>query len=790
MKTARKGFVGLVATAETMTSKSAVSFGLALLCVSAQAYSPDSAARETRFADPPASSRLMPIWHGWSNDAAARAQGLERLEREGFGGFVGNVNFDAGYLDSSENRESFKALVAAARAKGLRLWLYDEPGYPSGTAGGRVTDGHPERAASGYLFSSADVEPGKSACLAIPPGRPVAAAAWPLADGRLAGPRRAVGVTAGATNLVWTAPAEGAAKWKLVAWSVGELYEGTHAAVNFSNRIPYVNLLSKEPTDAFIACTHERYAGLFGGDLSDFDSFFTDEPSLMSLWMRPRPWSALPAAPELSSAWKARTGRDLDADAPLLAFGARDENMRALRYAFWDSVGRLVSGNYMHRIDEWALRHGTRGGGHLLLEEWTGVQLPLYGDFFRCLRALGNPGIDMLTSVPSEVSPQTAKLGGSAGALEGAKRVMCEVSDHVQRKERNPMRQVTEDEIAGTLNILLWGGVNTFTSYYIWDPFTVEQLVRINLRLARANTLLSEGADAADVALLYPADTMKTDYDAKPEPWCEVSGQAFHAIASMQTAAKALFAGNRAWMFTDASSLAEATPGGVAVTVTNGFGGVVCTFGSPSATGQETALKFKDLAWRAIVLPGVDTLPAEAMRRLHAFWKAGGLVVAFGGIPVNSESEFPSSEVSGLSREMFGTLQVPTAGVRNVNAAGGVALAYPGERTKDVAQIISACLEPPVAVAEGCDATVLRTSHRRGVTGDVFFVINDSPQPWAGRLRLCGGGAAERWDPQNGQHETFAVDEKGWGNVKFPAYGAMLFTTRSSVSPRRIRLAD
>lgn len=66
----------------------------------------------------------------------------------------------------------------------------------------------------------------------------------------------------------------------------------------------YINLLSPEPTDAFIASTHEKYAAAFGGDLSAFDAFFTDEPSLMSLWMRDMPWGVLPYAAELSNAWR------------------------------------------------------------------------------------------------------------------------------------------------------------------------------------------------------------------------------------------------------------------------------------------------------------------------------------------------------------------------------------------------------------------------------------------------------------------------------------------------------
>lgn len=700
---------------------------------------------------------MLPIWHDWKNSPAAWRRGLDNLESRGFGGFVGNANFGNGYVDSSDNLASFAGLVAETRKRGLRVWLYDEPGYPSGTAGGAVTKNHPERVAKGYLFSCAEADRGETVTLAMPPGRFVAAAAWPLESGRLLTAHRLdVDCPRGSTNIVWAAPvsSEGASRrWKVVAWSVGDLYEGTHAALNLSRRIPYINLLSPEPTDAFIASTHEKYAAAFGGDLSAFDSLFTDEPSLMTLWMRLMPWGVLPYAAELVDAWRDRTGRSLDRDAPLLALGANDENMKRLRYMFWDSVGRLVSANYMHRLDVWARAHGTRGGGHLLMEEWTGVHLPNYGDFFRCLRALGNPGVDMLNSIPDKVSPQTAKLGGSAGSLNGAKRVMCEVSDHVQLRDMNPPHQVTEDEIAGTLNRLMWGGVNTFTSYYVWGSFNDEQIARINLRLARANTLLSEGADAADVALLYPADTMKTSYDALAKPWCEVTDEAANAIAGMQTAVNSLFAGNRAWMFVDASSLASARVGTV-----------------QTADGKVAALVRGGLAWRVVVLPNAETMPVEAMRRLGEFVRAGGAVIAFGTLPANSEAEFPSSEVQALSREIFNEKNH-----------------FPRERIGETAGIVSRIIEPPVAVAPEGDAAPIRTAHRRGCgKGDVFFVVNDAAAPWRGRLRLCGGGTATRWDPQSGEHVAFAVDGEGWGEVAIPSYGAMLFTTDSPANPRQV----
>ena len=42
---------------------------------------------------------------------------------------------------------------------------------------------------------------------------------------------------------------------------------------------------------------------------------------------------------------------------------------------------------------------------------------------------------------------------------------------------------------------------------------------------------------------------------------------------------------------------------------------------------------------------------AEAL--LGEFVRAGGTVIAFGALPANSETEFPSSEVKALSHEIF-----------------------------------------------------------------------------------------------------------------------------------------
>lgn len=139
------------------------------------------------------------------------------------------------------------------------------------------------------------------------------------------------------------------------------------------------------------------------------------------------------------------------------------------RYDFWNTVGELVSENFFGQIQTWCARHNILSGG-LLAEESSG-HVPLYGDFFRrvCDGSMC-PSIDCLTSLPPGVPWYIARMIGSIADLEGYTYTMCEVSDHSQRYrpkgDTRPIQVVTEDEIRGTCNRLIWGGINTLTSYY------------------------------------------------------------------------------------------------------------------------------------------------------------------------------------------------------------------------------------------------------------------------------------------------------------------------------------
>ena len=195
---------------------------------------------------------------------------------------VVNVSFQE-YMESEIKWEAFIRGVNEAKRIGMSLWLYDECGYPSGSAGGITLRDHPEYEARGLNVVDAPVVDG-ALSLDLPPGDLFRAVAVPVKDG-VASPEGAVDIAASVqgNTLAWDAP-EG--DWHVFLFTESKLYEGTHAALSLARKFPYINLLPPEPTARFIEVTHAEYTRRLGNDLGHyFVATFTDEPSLMSMFL-------------------------------------------------------------------------------------------------------------------------------------------------------------------------------------------------------------------------------------------------------------------------------------------------------------------------------------------------------------------------------------------------------------------------------------------------------------------------------------------------------------------------
>ncbi|MBI2299479.1 MAG: hypothetical protein HYU66_11145 [Armatimonadetes bacterium] len=679
-----------------------------------------------RFADPPAGNRILKIIHGWPDDANGQDLLISQLRAQGFGGVVCNVSF-TDYLQSEERWQAFVRAVGQAKQQGFAMWLYDERGYPSGAAGGLTLKDHPEWEARGLLIADTSTI-GGAVSLQAPPGRLVLAAAWPVRDGRL-DTAAAVDLTGSVQDgkLAWTAPASA---WRVMLITEDRLYEGTHASMSLGDKLPYINLLMPEPTHRFLELTHAEYARRLGPELSrDFISTFTDEPSLMSLFMRPQPYRALPWAPNLPVEFARRRGYALEPHLAELvapaAGGAR------VRHDYWLTVGELVSETFFGQIQTWCGEHGLASGGHLLAEEDVAADVALYGDFFRCMRRLDAPSIDCLTSAPSDVPWQVARLCGSAADLEGRAQTMCETSDFSQvyrpQGDSRPVRVVTEEEIRGTVNRLMLGGIHTITSYYTFNKLTTQQLQRLNQYVGRCSTLLSGGHQVTDVAVVYPAESFWPHYEPL-RGWRSDVPEVGRTAAAYNAVVWSLYRARRDPAIVAGSDLAEASVDG-------------------------GSLRRGELRWPVVVLPGVDTLPAAAWANLRKLWQSGGVVVAMGARPANTDREFPSAGVQDMARELFGDGDEPHV---NVHPDGGVAAWLPEGAEGQLGTLLEAVLTPDVACGAGGP---LRAAHRRVDGHDVWLLINDSGAAHDDTVTLAAAGAGELYRPTTGEVQPVAGAE-------------------------------
>ncbi len=706
-----------------------------------------------RFAVPPPSARILRIIHAQKDNPVEQDKQLRTLAAQGFGGFAGNVAFD-GYVDDETKWPAFLRGVRLAKAAGMSLWLYDECGYPSGSARDLTLRGHPEWAARGLLVAEANTSGGQVS-LTLPPGRLVLAAALPRRDGAIVlEEAQDLTTSIDGGQVAWQAPA---GDWFVVVMTDELIYEGTHAAVSLAYKKPCIDLLTPEPTARFLEVTHERYAEKLGPDLGRyFVSTFTDEPSLQNYWFRPMPYRVLPWSLTIEREFRQRCGRELRPLLPALVAEAGPAGAQ-VRYDFWNTVGELVAENYFGQIQTWCRKHNLLSGGHLLMEEGLVGHVPLYGHFFRCVRRLDAPSIDCLTSLPPQVPWYIARMIGSAADLERRTVTMCEVSDHSQRYrsqgDTRPVRIVTEDEIRGTCNRLARGGINALTSYYAFKDLTDEQLQRLNTHVGRCQTMLRGGHQVTDIAVLYPIESVwprfvPAYHGATAEPAARRVENVFDGVSS------ALYAANRDFAYVDSRALCEAE-------VVDG------------------ALTHGDLRWRVLVLPAADTLPLEAWENVAAFWRKGGVAIALGTRPANSEAEFPSPRVQAIARELFGTADAPCV---VTNQAGGASVLLPTGMISLVPKIVDSLVERDAACAES-KAPVRIT--RRCIDGhEVCFAINDSDAAWDGEIRFCGQGVSEQWDPATGVMTALADGTRV--SVQLGPYGAMLFRSATASVPKRL----
>ncbi len=483
---------------------------------------------------------------------------LHLLLDRGFGGIVTNVSTRNEYLQNQEEWQVLRHLAAECERLGMRLWIYDEHGYPSGGAGTLTLAENPDYEATGVVMVTEAVAPRDTITIPLPRGHMhfLYAALYPLRseDGSAAAPVGVhLGIAPAPADLSPLAADENGrycpvavadcdhsteavtlrnptdAPVRLCAFVQKRLYEGTHCIHNVFEARRYIDVTNPDAVDAFLRNTYDRYAEALpahfhGGTeakkpaLGQVEAFFTDEPSFMGCYINAGLYppttrdpydESLPLYPVLSYGRDvAETfgdwyGYDLLPELVSIFLGDTPHAMR-VRNDYYTLLSNLYEDNFFGQISEWCVRHETNFSGHLLLEDTIKYHTVFEGNFFSLLRYMQYPGIDMLQSLPSKVREMafTPKLVSSVARAYGRPHVMSEVSAHAQGG------RVTHDEMYASLCAQYALGVDTFTYYYGEHFMDPETYTRYNTALARIHAIM-EGKTVTDCLLYYPIETFR-----------------------------------------------------------------------------------------------------------------------------------------------------------------------------------------------------------------------------------------------------------------------------------------
>lgn len=470
------------------------------------------------FKNPPRQYGVHPIIHGRVADAEILA---EQHDRQGFGGIVANLQYTP---DFPHNENAWNKAVAGFStyiAHGMDTWIYDENGYPSGTAGGAVLEENPEYEALGILclkYWRLLVGP-MDYRLDVPDGRLINVLLVP-ADGA----SEPVDVTAtdnGNGTLRFTIPEGGYYIWMFVE---RRLYDSTHVVHSHSEPRRYVDLFNADATRAFIRSTYEPYAERMGDEFGkNMKAFFTDEPSLIAWNIPEASYPLLPWGIGFADGFLTKYGYDIGLAMVAVCTGNGPEWIRR-RCDFWEYVGDTLAKNFFKVINDWCEAHGTKLSGHLLEEEYLAAHVFNYGSYYRSAKEMGYTGIDILGSAPqflmNEKKLPIARLAASFADVYGKKECMTEASD---MEERWANMRIPIDWARASVNWHFAQGINNIHSYYVIDHYTDTELQQWNRYTARLGVALREGERYSRTAILYPESAAWASF--RPTEHARNSGQ-------------------------------------------------------------------------------------------------------------------------------------------------------------------------------------------------------------------------------------------------------------------------
>jgi hypothetical protein len=689
---------------------------------------------EQQFKNPPDRYKPMPFWHinGELTTEGIRRQMRDARERAGFTG-VSVLPLTGGgrkpgtlpeFL-SEAYFDRFEDVLASAKELDMQVILYDDIGFPSGMAGGKMERLYPEHTRKRldkveklvkWRMRYRDILPGGVLMSAVAMHTETLERVdlRPFIKGR---------------RLEWQVPN---GTWKIMYFML--VQEGTH------KKYLMTDYLDPTAVEHLLSLTYDEYARRFGGSFGQtIQTVFFDD---IGFWKYPRTWTAA-----FNDTFEALQGFDPAPFYPALWYDIGPDTA-AVRHAFFKTRAELLAEGFPRLVGAWARKHGLTDTGHPP-GNYDPTPIDMNGDIFKFYRHTAMPLTDYI--IRYGFGQDGHKLISSAADYYDRPVVATEIY--------GAFRENTFDKamLYRAMMDLFTRGVNFVIPHGMWydsepgkigipplvSPYSdkiAAELPAYSEFVGRSCLLLQGGRRVADMGVLYPFEELAGWYRFEdpnnPRQGFFVSPETdYLQISDLLT--KEL---RRDFTFIHPEFFLEDryTLQGGAVHLNN-------------TENSQT--------YRALVLTGCHIISHKTLAKVKAFNEQGGLVVATTQLPFKSAEIGEDQRVLDLVQGLFGIdpLDKKLQQDKHVhlNKKGGVAVFVPKPDRANLTEVFDEHM--PLADVAFVPAPELPAGpshlsyiHKIKDGRDIFYFANSSDMAIETDILIRGHRNLEAWNPHTG----------------------------------------
>lgn len=571
--------------------------------------------KHSEFLNPSIEFAPRPLWF-WNDKPTKKLLSeimAKSKEISNYGGF-GILPYDDCKLEymSDEYLDYYGHVLEEAKKLNLKMCLYDEWWFPSGSAGGLLKKIYPEACAK--RLDKIEYEVNGEIDIKLPKEKIMSVVSMNTTTNEIINLSQFVN----SDRLCWQT---NETNWKVMIF------------VCVQDGWDRVNYLDPNSVKKFIEITHEAYYKNFKEYFANvIDSSFYDEPQFYTtcgrIWID-----------DFNEKFKAKYGFDADTLYPALWYDIGKDTAYA-RNMLLGFRAELYSLGYPKIIQDWCTEHNIKLTGHVDQEEVINP-VGITGDLMKSFKYQDIPGFDQIFHAGR--AGKIIKIVSSSAYNWDKPLVMSEsfgaFPDDLSILD---MYNDVMDQFSKGMNLLvphaIW--LNDDSDKIVFKPelsyrnskFNAE-LSEFNKYCSRISYVLQGGRHVADIAVLYPIHGLTSaysfDWGGKPHLGGPVKDE-----FDYQDIGQILFTELR-----------------------KDF-----TFIHPEILDERCFVENKTILlnnknnferYKIVILTGSDTISLSNARKLKQFYDNGGIIISTGMIPVKSVEQGKDAEIINIMNDIF-----------------------------------------------------------------------------------------------------------------------------------------